>query len=188
MRKLLLAAMFAVTAFTLYANPNGGGLQSKEKPGFDPNRLVYGGQVGFAFGSDDYWSVYISPQVGYYLTDKLVVGAGVSYAYAQDENSFIISYKEKQNQFGLNVYTDFYLSRRFFVSARPEVFYQHRTWKFFDDQGRRQKYSENDFIPAFVLGVGVSFKPVVLSLSYDIIQNDLTPYGDAVFLSVGVRF
>ena len=190
MRKLLLITAFIATTFSLYAFPRGENeLQNKnERSGFDPSRLVYGGQVGFGFGSNDYWAVYLSPQLGYRLTDRITVGAGISYAYAQENFDFYYEYKRKQNQFGLNTYAEFYFLKRFFVSARPEVFYQRQTWRYFDEHGIQQKVAENNYIPAVVLGIGVHFKPVILSLSYDIIQDSLTPYGDTVFLSIGFRF
>lgn len=185
MRKILFALTLTIVTFTLYANPNEG---NKAGSGFNVSRLVYGGQIGFGVGSNDYWSIYLSPQLGYRLTDKLIVGVGVSYAYSQEKYYYISEYKQKQNQFGLNLFADFYITKRFFVAARPEIFYQNTKWSYYDTNNVRQKGSENDFIPSVVLGAGVAFGAVVLSLNYDIVQHDLTPYGDSVFMSVGVRF
>lgn len=182
MKKLLFTITLTAIALALYAGPDDS--EAKSPSGFDAGRLVYGGQFGFGFGSDSYWSVYLSPQLGYRLTDRLTVGAGVSYAYAQEE----VIFKSRQNQFGLNAYSDFFFSRQFFVSARPEVFFQRQSWRYVDDQGNRRKLTENNVIPALVLGVGVYFNPVFISVSYDVVQHDLTPYGDSMFLSVGFRF
>lgn len=187
MRKILFTIALAVTAFALYANPEDGD-GAKSKTGFDTKRLVYGGQVGFGVGSNDYWSIYLSPQIGYMLTDRLIVGTGISYAYAQRKYTYYVEYKEKQNQFGVNLFTDFYLTRRIFVTARPEIFYQNTKWNYLDVNGKRQKGNQNDFIPAVVLGAGISVGMATLSINYDIIQDDLTPYGDSVFLSIGIRF
>ncbi|NOZ47886.1 MAG: hypothetical protein GXO79_14080 [Chlorobi bacterium] len=42
-------------------------------------KLVFGGNMGFQFGSET--RIDISPEVGYKTTDKLIVGAGITYQY-----------------------------------------------------------------------------------------------------------
>jgi hypothetical protein len=48
----------------------------------DPNRLVFGGNIGASFG--DFTFVNLSPQVGYAFKPWLTAGAGINYIY----NSF----------------------------------------------------------------------------------------------------
>lgn len=185
MKKLLLAITLITVTAALYANPGGEG---EKRKGFDPRRLVFGGSIGFGFGSDDYWAISLSPQVGYRLTDRFIAGVGVSYAYSQENVSFIYDYKLKKNQFGLNVFAEYNFLKRLFVYIQPEVFYQNRKWKVTDNNGFSWKETQNDFVPAAILGIGLQLRPVTLSIGYDIIQDDLSPYGDAAFLSIGVRF
>ncbi|WP_260391907.1 hypothetical protein [Apibacter muscae] len=40
--------------------------------------MVYGGDFSFSV-SNNYWSLGISPQVGYRFTDNFIVGAGIGY-------------------------------------------------------------------------------------------------------------
>lgn len=181
MRKTVLLILFAIVSVVANA----------QVKGFDPNKLVYGGQIGFGFGSNDYWSLYLSPQLGYRFTNNFIAGAGVSYSYANQKYhwaSALDEVKEQQHQFGINLYADYYFTKRFFFTVKPELFYQKETLKWDNDEGVKQKLTENRFVPALLLGVGISLKPVILSLNYDVVQNSSTPYGDSVFLSVGFSF
>ena len=65
-------------------NPND---PPKRKSGFvfDPERLVWGGNLGFQFG--DVTLIDISPIVGYKFTDKMIGGLGITYQYFQDKRS-----------------------------------------------------------------------------------------------------
>lgn len=51
--------------------------------GFDWSRLTVGGGFGMTFG--DYTIIDVSPTVGYFLTDELVVGLGGNYTYYEDK-------------------------------------------------------------------------------------------------------
>ena len=185
-KTLFLVAICVAASLALCANPN----NDTPRKGFDTDKLVFGGQLGLGFGAGttDFWSLYVSPQLGYRLTDRLVAGVGVSYTYAQHKNSYIDGYKKKQNQFGFNLFTDFYVSNLIFVTARPEIFYQRAKWNFLDHNNSRVELVENDFFPALVVGAGISLGVVVLSLNYDLVQHHLSPYGSTVFVSAGVRF
>ncbi|MBI1220999.1 MAG: hypothetical protein GC180_00210 [Bacteroidetes bacterium] len=58
---------------------NGQGFQ------FDKENLTYGGYLGLNFGTLTY--VNISPLIGYWLTDQLLVGTGLSYIYYRQNYS-----------------------------------------------------------------------------------------------------
>lgn len=47
---------------------------------FDSDKLVYGADIGFSI-SDSYWSLGLSPQVGYKFLPRLHAGAGISYMH-----------------------------------------------------------------------------------------------------------
>lgn len=83
MKKIGLLILCAVISITAYSQ-SGESLNQQVK-GFDPSKLVYGGQIGFGFGSNDYWSIYLSPQLGYRFTNNFIAGAGISYAYATEK-------------------------------------------------------------------------------------------------------
>lgn len=51
--------------------------------GFDWSRVTIGGGLGMTFG--DYTVIEVAPNVGYYLTDNILVGVGANYTYYNDK-------------------------------------------------------------------------------------------------------
>lgn len=54
-----------------------------QKSGFDWSRVTLGGGFGMTFG--DYTFVEVAPNMGYYLTDNVLVGIGANYTYYEDK-------------------------------------------------------------------------------------------------------
>lgn len=137
---------------------------------FDKNRLEFGGIFGASFGNKT-TSVKISPQVGYAFTDNFSAGLGVGYIYYDYDNRY------SENYAGMNLYGRFRPWRYIMIQAQPEIY---RTWG----------DSKSEIVTCFLIGGGVvfpvgNFGGVTLSLSYDLIQNDRSPYNDKIIYSLG---
>lgn len=187
MKKLILLLALCLTAYILNAQtPN-----KQSNSLLDPQKIVYGGSIGGGYSSNnDFWSLNISPQVGYWLTKNLVAGVGVSYMYTSEKPYYYFNTDEKNkrgketsNLFGLNVFGNYHITRQLFVTAKPEIFYSRESSKY-----EGVKDTNNEFVSALVLGVGLYLRPVSISLNYDVIQDNKTPYGDNVFISVAFMF
>lgn len=60
-------------------------VSTPKKSGFDWNRVTIGGGFGMTFG--DLTFIEIAPNLGYYLTDNILVGLGGNYTYYSDNRS-----------------------------------------------------------------------------------------------------
>jgi hypothetical protein len=166
--------------------------KEKEKK-FDPSRLVFGGVVGASFG--DFTFVQVSPQVGYAFSQYLTAGAGINFIFSSEKyrnfNGDLL-YKYEYGYGGLNVFARVFPVRFLMVSAQPELNY---TW------GKIKSYTPNtpvakidpSFVPCLLLGAGVVIPTggrggMMLSLQYDVIQNERSPYGRNAFINFGFTF
>lgn len=136
---------------------------------FDKNKLEFGGAIGASFG--DYTSVQISPQVGYAFTNIFSAGFGVSYLY-YDYDSF------SKNYAGLDLYARLRPIRNIVLQAQPELY---RTWG---------KNIDSKIVPCLLLGGGVILPlgnagGISFMLSYDVLQNNSSPYRSQLVYSVG---
>lgn len=142
------------------------------------NRWVVGGSVGATF-SDSRTVVNIAPQVGYRFTNWLTTGGGISYNYYKWKN-----YDLRANYLGLNVYARVMPIPYVQLFAQPEIY---RRW----GKSYGVKDEEKTFA-TFLLGGGVMI-PVVqggitVSVYYDVIQDDYSPYKDELMYAVGYNF
>ena len=199
MRKCFFLLLLLLTMLPVSMNAQ---LSSNSISTFNPEKLIFGGTFGFGL-SNDFWSLGVSPQVGYKLTDQFHVGAGVGYSYAKRNSDYSVytlipeynnqwldkyhwvdvpyHYTEKSVSF--NLFAHYYPWRNLIFSVKPEIMH---TWyrATFD----KQKFSEDRFVPAVVVGGGIHLRPFILQLNYELIQNEYSPYSDNVFFSVGVMF
>ena len=169
---------------------------AETKKGFDPDRLVIGGNLGASFG--DYTFVNLAPQVGYMINKYITAGVGVNYLYQSVkyyDNSGNDFYRNNLSYAGVNLFTRVFPVRFLFISAQPELDYSWGKTKF------KGAYSElyNDvkldgkFVPAFLVGAGAVLSPngkggMFISLQYDVIQNNRSPYGTRPYLNIGFGF
>jgi hypothetical protein len=136
---------------------------------FDKKRLEFGGSLGASFG--DYTSVNISPQIGYSFSKLFSAGIGLNYLYySYDDNSI--------NYAGFDLYAHLRPVQNIILLAQPEFY---RNWG---------SYITSRFVPCLLLGGGVvlpigSSGGVSMTLSYDVLQNDYSPYRNNVVYSVG---
>ena len=170
---------------------------NSSKSGFDSSKLIFGGDIGFGI-SKNYWTIGVAPQIGYKLTDKFHVGAGLGYRYGKENSNYYIydvdidgnntiksgDYKLVENSVSFNLFANYYPWKKLVFSIRPEIIH---TWykEEYTDIG---KYSTTKFVPALIVGGGIHLKPVILQLNYELIQDKYSPYSDNVFLSIGFLF
>ena len=165
MKKIIFILLLSALSLPTKAQQNGG-------------RWELGGSFGFGFG-DSQTSLNVSPQVGYRLTNYLTVGGGPSYAYYKYKHLDI-----KSNYLGLNAFARLHPIQYLQVFVQPEIF---RRW----GKIGNVKDVEKTF-GALLVGGGVLI-PVVrggilVSVYYDVIQNDYSPYKDDLMYSVGYTF
>ena len=142
------------------------------------NRWVLGGSLGFSLG-ESRTSLNISPQLGYRLTDSFTLGGGFNYAYYKWKSS-----DSRSNYLGLNAYAQLTPIRYLRLFVQPEVY---RRW------GRTAGISDEEKVFATLLVGGGVIVPVVrggisMSVYYDVIQNENSPYRDRLIYSVGYTF
>jgi len=79
--------------------------------------FLFGGSGSFSSAQEDITSVYLSPRAGYFVTDNLVLGAGLNYVYQKEENSSSVFGPSKiTNQILLgNVFSRYYVYEGFFA-------------------------------------------------------------------------
>lgn len=172
-----------------------GQLTQKTEHGFDSKKLIWGGDIGFGI-SQNYWTVGGSPQVGYKLTNRFHIGAGIGYRYAKsNENYFVFSgtddnaqwqiqkFRYTENSVSLNLFAHYYPWKKLILSAKPEIMH---TW--YRGSLGENIYSQNKFVPAVIVGGGIHLKPVILQLNYELIHSKYSPYSDKIFLSIGFMF
>lgn len=190
MKKLILMCVlslyFCLSGFAQFDyNYKQNAEKEESKSWFDPAKLRYGGGFGFAVGSNNYWNIFLSPQVGYELTKNFVAGLGVTYSHSREKYDLWTGGRQKhvQNYVGVNLFAHYYPTSWALLTVKPEGI---RVWDSFSGAGG--DYEQEEFVPAVVVGAGVRFKPMFITLNYDLVQSDRNPYGDNLFWSVGFFF
>lgn len=170
MNKVLLCIL--CIAFTFNA-------KSQNKT-FDTDKLVYGADIGFSI-SNSYWSLGLSPQVGYKIHPRFHAGAGISYMHGSSKSNSYYNYKN--NSYGMNLFALYYPWKKLVAKVRPDL-----TWTTASMKDNSSKYSETYCTPAIIAGAGLHLKPVMIMLNYDLLRNDHSSFSDNLFLSLGVMF
>ena len=193
MKKNLRLFLLALVMLPLSMNAQ---QSSVSNSSFNPNKIIYGGSLGFGFSSD-FWSLSVSPQIGYKLTDKFHVGVGVGYSYAKRDSDYSIispgdtggtqqknmAYNYKESSASFNLFANYYPWQKFILSLKPEIMH---TW--YRANLHNVEFSENKFVPVVIVGAGFHLEPFILQLNYELIQDEYSPYSDNVFFSVGIMF
>lgn len=163
--------------------------EPEEKKGFDPNRLVIGGNLGAGFGN--YTFVNVTPQVGYMFNQYITAGVGINYLY----NSYKYSNgdRDSYNFAGVNLFARFFPIRFLYISAQPEIDYSWGKYKFGDYTTEPDYKYDGKWVPAVLVGAGAVLSPngkggIYFGVQYDLIQNDRSPYGTHPYLNIGFGF
>lgn len=198
MKKISLLIIFAGFQSFLFAQQDSSYIdapQEKEQKErkFDPSRLVFGGVVGATFG--DFTFIQVSPQVGYAFNDYFTAGGGINFIFSSEKYRNFNGdelYKYEYGYAGLNVFARAFPVRFLMVSAQPEVNYNWGTIKYNTPNTPDAKIDAG-FIPSLLLGAGVVLPTggrggLMISLQYDVIQDERSPYGSNAFVNFGFSF
>lgn len=134
--KILLTALFLVSSFAF--------AQIGTSTQFDgkTNKWTFGGSAGFggSFGNGSGATVYITPKVGYKITNDFETGLAGNFSWNNSEyfSSTIL---------GIGPYANYYFGRSFYISSLFQEYFIHTKDKFY-----KETYSTNE--AALYLGAG----------------------------------
>lgn len=161
------------------------------------DRVMIGGGVSATFGT--YTSLYLSPSLGYRLTDKWVVGGGYTYMYFrwnQVYNPSTGNYQKLPNNesyssttHGPNVFINFFPFNGFYTGVQYEILNHDVPYYV----GQNQYEEVNQWTSVLWLQAGISQKIgnngyVQLGLKYNVLHDYDSPYGTAWFPVIGFMF
>lgn len=190
MIKRILTITFLSSILCLSVAAQDNEIPTREKEGFDSERLFFGGNFGLTFG--DFTFINVSPQVGYRFTPLFSAGGGVNFIYQSNKIYYQPGYEEKSQYgyVGLNVFGRVNPLKFIILNVQPELNYVWGSTKIYPN-GPEYK-QEGKFIPSLLLGGGVAIPAgrgsMNAMLQYDVIQNPLSPYGRNMFFSIGFSF
>jgi len=190
MKKIILLALVGIASWGSAAaqetyNSSGGAAKyrNQEKKGFDVNKLIFGGGLGFGMGNGSI-SFGISPVVGYRITDNFSAGVSLGYQYFRVKDYIPVlnhrtaqydMYNFNSSMFSAGVWGRYLIWENLFAHVEFENNYS--TYKdYFSDQNGVYTERINQYVPCLLLGGGfrqpisdnASF--VVMAL-YDVLQN-----------------
>jgi hypothetical protein len=187
-RILALTIFTAMTCLAVHAQDSE--IPTKERQKFDPEKLFFGGNFGLTFG--DFTFINVSPQVGYRFTPIFSAGGGVNFIY-QSSKIYYQGGNEEKSQYGyvgLNIFGRVNPLKFIILNVQPEMNYVWGSTKIYPN-GPEYK-QEGKFIPSLLLGGGIAIPSgrgsLNAMLQYDVIQNELSPYGRNMFFSFGFSF
>jgi hypothetical protein len=194
-RKILLAIFLTVSlaqfASAQYTRPVEEDVP--EKKGFDPQRLFFGGNFGLTFGNFTF--INVSPVVGYRLTDKFSAGTQINFIYQSNKISYASNVYDKSEYayVGLGVFGRFNPVKFLLINVQPEMNYIWGKTKYVSVSNTYEQKQEGKFVPSVLVGAGAAIPTggrgaLIAMIQYDLVQNDLSPYGKNPFFSFGFNF
>ena len=189
MKKNIFLLLLVMTgSFSLLKAQTDDAVPPEEKGGFDKSRLFFGGSFGLSFG--DAVIVNVSPQVGYRFSRYFAAGAGINGQYSEfkyrDGNNDIYQ-RQKYGVVGLNVFGRVYPIPQLFAQVQPEMNY---VWYQVKNYDYDYNSKDNKFVPCVLIGGGGALPmgqnaAFIIMVQYDVLQQNLSPYGSQPFFSVG---
>jgi hypothetical protein len=115
----LLSGLFAENAAFSQARDEMGqpSQKSSNSKGFDPDRLILGGNLGLQFGST-FTVIEVSPTLGYRLTDRYIAGIGARYIYFRER---LFGSNFETNIYGGSIYNQYFFIENLFGHAEYEI-------------------------------------------------------------------
>ncbi|MGF6925773.1 hypothetical protein QFZ48_001273 [Chitinophaga sp. W2I13] len=160
------------------------------RKGFDPSRLVLGGSLGMVFG--DVTNVDISPLVGYRFSDYIAAGVNINAQYGQYK---VWSYdqivqRDKYTIFGGGIWGRVYPLPMVFIHVQPEYNFVTQNSTVYLNNNEKQTYKTNYGVPSLLVGAGYTQNVggrvgIGISILYDVIQDDRSPYNNSLIYRVG---
>jgi hypothetical protein len=147
---------------------------NRPSKGFDPARMTYGGWASLQFGS--YTVVGLSPRVGYWFTERLNAGVGLTYLYLNDQR---VRPTYEQSVYGLSPYASYNVFGPVAISLEYEIL----NTDVLTVNPVTYEYSvSRDWVPAFY--VGLSYLPpeggVFFQLLYNVLDGPQSLFANPV--------
>ncbi len=105
---------FTGTAMSQYTREDDISKQPNDRGGFSPDRIYVGGSLGAQFGTFTF--VNLSPDVGYWFTDRFTAGLGARYLYFSDNT---INYST--TILGGSTFARYFITEELFTHVEFEV-------------------------------------------------------------------
>lgn len=152
------------------------------KKGFQKEKIFVGGNFGLSFGN--YTLINVSPQIGYRFTNHFAAGTGINFQYVSLKERYTNGAnfrKTSQGVVGLNVFGRVYPIQQFMIQVQPEMNYVFGKEIYYDTDPRQEYNLDSRIVPSVLLGGGLVIPSgrgaMILSLFYDVLQEDYAPYG-----------
>lgn len=149
----------------------------------DASKFRYGADIGLYF-SRNYSSFNLGPQVGYLLSEHVMLGVGAKYYYLKTRG---YSYQQetvyKNNLLGVNAFGYFYPTRYTVLFAQPEI---NHMWSLIRDEVTGESRRISGFVPAFLIGGGLRLGVTHVTLNYDLGRHRNSPYSRGLFLGFSI--
>lgn len=185
MKKYLLVLLVSIALSAGAQQEN----KTEEEGGLKKENMFVGGNFGLAIGR--YTLINISPQVGYRFTRALAAGVGVNLLYVsqKDRDIYGNDYRKLvQGITGLNFFGRVYPIQNIMLQVQPEANYIFGKQIFY--QPNKETYKLDAMIvPSLLLGGGLVLPnergAMIISLMYDVLQHDDSPYGAKPVVNFG---
>lgn len=170
----------------------------REYTGFDPEKLIFGGNLGMDFirnadsiykTTEKGYSLYLTPTIGYRF-GRVHAGLNGGYSFTHVNIKYVNfitkkdeHYKLNSSNYSISVFSRLFFLRNFFLHAEPEMNFFNQ-WEYRIDYfitGKREYKPTRIKVPSiltgigFVLPIGENVGLVVQGL-YDVLQNPNSPY------------
>jgi hypothetical protein len=169
---------FSIAAFSQGKDNSLEGVPFKE-------RIVTGGGIGLSFGTvQDFFS--LSPTIGYKLTERLIVGTGLTYRYTNYKYS---KPSIKLHDYGVSPFMRFTVYKNVFIQAE----YEHLNYEFPTSQTQSVRKNFNSFLAGggFIQPIGNKFYFYLMALYNFSYQTpaigEYTPYNSPLILRGGIN-
>lgn len=171
--------------------------------GFDPARLILGGNMGMNFLKKGY-SFYVAPTIGYRFTNHFQMGSNLSYLFYQEKFTYTNSkyfneetYRYRANHYSTSLFMRLFIAGPLFLHAEPGLNF-YKTLKNPDfvydlTTGKLVEQTQRDIIPSLLTGAGFAIPlggsaAFVIYGMYDVLQNPQSPYYGLPIIRGGFAF
>ena len=187
MKRILFSLLFLLSAHLLHAQY----YKTDTAKGFDRSRLIAGGSLGAVFG--DYTNLDFSPIIGYRFNDYIAAGINLNAQYGSyrlRDYYGNTSQRDKYTIFGAGVWGRVYPVPFLFVHIQPEYNFISQSSTYYNDPAPKQTFKTNYSVPSLLVGAGYTQSVggrvgIGISILYDVIQDDRSPYRNNVVYRVG---
>ncbi|MFA6701564.1 MAG: hypothetical protein WCR12_02070 [Dysgonamonadaceae bacterium] len=167
---------------TLYSDQNDLNFNPiHQKRVFEKSKIRYGANLGLSF-SRNYSVFNLGPQVGYQFNEYFMSGTGIKYYYTKIKNTSGIN---RNHQLGFNLFGYTYPVKFITLFTQAELNY---LWSNYSDNTSGITSRNQVLVPSIIVGGGLRFGRSHLTLNYDIIHSNYSPYPKGFFTGVSVFF